>query len=72
MMMLMEVDGKPIVAFKDKKVCDQYEYPRYIQRYTGLRGVKVRRCTGDEFKKYKRTRGKKTTMPRPEQLILGG
>jgi len=65
-MHLMEVDGKPIVAFK----CGGMDYPRYVWRYTGLCGVKVRRCTGEEFRRYKRTRGKKTKMPEPEQMVM--
>ena len=62
----MTVDWKIVVAFTDRRVCDIFEPPLYIQRYLGLKGVQVSSATGQEYKKYKRTRKNRLTVQ--EQL----
>ena len=62
----MTVDGKTIVAFQTRMDCDQEMNPIYIQRYVGLSGIKIKAATGQEYKKYKRTR--KNRLSVDEQL----
>lgn len=62
----MTVDGLPVVAFQDRRECDQFVYPKYIQRYVGLAGIKIECATGEEYRKYKRTR--KNMVQVQEQL----
>ena len=62
----MTVDGKTIVAFQDRRDCDQFVNPKYIQRYVGLAGIKIEKATGVEYWKYKRTR--KNRLSVQEQL----
>ena len=57
-------DGKTIVAFQERRDCDQFVNPRYIQRYVGLSGIEILSATGEEYRKYKRTR-KATPKPKP-------
>ena len=52
----MTVDGKIIVAFQTRMDCDVESNPVYIQRYVGLAGIKIKKATGQEYQKYKRTR----------------
>lgn len=62
----MVVDGLTVVAFQTRLDCDQETNPVYIQRYVGLAGIKIKKATGQEYKKYKRTR--KNRLAVNEQL----
>ena len=63
-------DDKIIVAFCDRRKRFDDEdpvqlYPQYIDRILNkkLSGVRVESATGEEFKKYKRTRKNKQAPP---------